>query len=400
MSRGRNLLLKTLVGGALSFLLASCQMSSGTVGKLSNVPCRSITAAEAYVNWAMFGTSRSVKRCNDGRSSREAHEFDKGYAQRQKAAEFGTYLYDTNERNFRELLASTGSGPFASIAQTIAIKHQTRSRKSIYLAITENAGGYAAFFTATRGFVTQGGVDEVYLGSISSPAGMSRDEFEEWILDNLAIVDTDKGQAATVNPQKSLDLPFQKPSNSLGEGADYKRDFSKNTLYSLCTTTTSMNNGVRVWSNSKLEVIAEMRREIEARNLGLNDCSVELRDSGVVAPAPSNGKSVKQQQPQSEMSTRPIAISWQGRFEMMAGTISYTKNADSGDIRFDPPDGSGRCNGTFVLADKSKGVWSVSCPSNVSASGAFEMTKVGGRGVGKDTKNNQIQFSLGSEPVR
>jgi hypothetical protein len=141
----------------------------------------------------------------------------------------------------------------------------------------------------------------------------------------------------------------------------------------------------------------------------------------------SLGSQNKSKRKADKLGSRPIAISWDNKFGLMAGLIEFTDKKNKGRLYFDLPDGSGQCIGQFSrnsrtgpliknpwdpnLSDKEfsdlvsdipsqtnkgKGAWSASCPKGISASGYFSTTNTGGGGTGTDNEGNEVRFSLGA----
>jgi len=98
--------------------------------------------------------------------------------------------------------------------------------------------------------------------------------------------------------------------------------------------------------------------------------------------------------------SRPIAVQWENKFGIMAGIVEFT-DKKSGLVYFDLPDGSGRCNGRYQFAGTGdgKGVWSMACPGQISASGTFTGNGrgKGSVGAGMDTEGNKVEFRVGAE---
>ena len=109
----------------------------------------------------------------------------------------------------------------------------------------------------------------------------------------------------------------------------------------------------------------------------------------------SLGSQNKSKRKADKLGSRPIAISWDNKFGLMAGSIEFTDKKNKGRLYFDLPNGSGQCLGRFFRTDN-QGVWSASCPKGVSASGKFLVTNKGGSGLGTDNEGNNIRFSLGA----
>ena len=110
---------------------------------------------------------------------------------------------------------------------------------------------------------------------------------------------------------------------------------------------------------------------------------------------PSLGSHNKSKRKVDKLGSRPIAISWDNKFGLMAGFIEFTDKKNKWRLYFDLPNDTGQCLGQFSRTDN-QGVWSASCPKGISASGKFSVTNKGGRGMGTDNEGNEVRFSLGA----
>jgi hypothetical protein len=99
-------------------------------------------------------------------------------------------------------------------------------------------------------------------------------------------------------------------------------------------------------------------------------------------------------QEEEETETKPIAVSWGGYSDLMAGIVTFSK-ANEGDVDIILPSGEGRCAGTFNMQNETHGTWAISCTNGRAASGVFEVVGKTRTGKGKDAYGNEITFTVG-----
>ncbi len=94
---------------------------------------------------------------------------------------------------------------------------------------------------------------------------------------------------------------------------------------------------------------------------------------------------------------RSIAVQWEGKDSLLAGHVTIPK-LGAGDITFSMPGTGGKCSGTFVYTETTKGIWSAACTSGETASGSFKALGAGNgsTGTGKDNKGNTVRFTIGA----
>ena len=91
---------------------------------------------------------------------------------------------------------------------------------------------------------------------------------------------------------------------------------------------------------------------------------------------------------------RPIAVKWQGRPAMIAGTVELVQGQDAGSMTMSLPNNEGTCSGSYETQKRS---WKVACTNGASASGTFTPlgSGQGSKGTGKDNLGNSISFTIG-----
>jgi hypothetical protein len=132
---------------------------------------------------------------------------------------------------------------------------------------------------------------------------------------------------------------------------------------------------------------------------------------GSHSPSSSQNKSqaddtVKANTPESKpqssaADTRPIAVSWEGYSELLAGTVSFTETKGKGVVNVSLPNGEGSCTGRYQFLNDSSGTatWAVACTNNLAASGTLKGLgkNKGSTGEGTDTKGNKVKFTMGAK---
>lgn len=105
----------------------------------------------------------------------------------------------------------------------------------------------------------------------------------------------------------------------------------------------------------------------------------------------------------------PMAISWDGVWELLSGKLSYTEEGTLGQVRDGKikarlPSGEAECNGVWRLSSGKygtstppTGTWSIACTNGLAASGEYTSHEPGrGSGIGEDTQGRRVKISFGS----
>jgi len=95
---------------------------------------------------------------------------------------------------------------------------------------------------------------------------------------------------------------------------------------------------------------------------------------------------------------RTLAVRWEGYGNLMVGEVVIQQNKSLATLRVQLPAGSGACIGVSQLTTSSSGIWTMSCPSSVSASGTFVSAGdgKGASGVGKDSVGRAVEYTMGA----
>jgi hypothetical protein len=94
---------------------------------------------------------------------------------------------------------------------------------------------------------------------------------------------------------------------------------------------------------------------------------------------------------------RSISVRWDGVSTVMSGEIALLQDKSMASLQFQLPNGGGTCTGLAQSTSAAGGIWMVSCPNNMSASGSF-LSNGGGfgaSGVGKDTQGKGVMYTVG-----
>lgn len=129
--------------------------------------------------------------------------------------------------------------------------------------------------------------------------------------------------------------------------------------------------------------------------------------NGTLLPAPSEetatrpgkGASSSASAPQKgrNWESRPIAVTWEGVDDLIAGTVSLQQGKRQGRMAITLPKDQGKCEGTYALKNERRGTWSVACTNNLTASGTFEAFGAGkgSSGKGSDSEGRLLRFMVG-----
>lgn len=99
---------------------------------------------------------------------------------------------------------------------------------------------------------------------------------------------------------------------------------------------------------------------------------------------------------------RPIAVSWEGFGELLAGTMTFNEVLGEGTVSIPLPNGAGTCIGKYQFSDDppSEASWAVACTNNLAATGTFKGLgkNKGSVGEGTDTNGKKVMFTVGAKP--
>jgi len=98
----------------------------------------------------------------------------------------------------------------------------------------------------------------------------------------------------------------------------------------------------------------------------------------------------------SDSGEKPIAISWAGYSDLIAGNISYKEKDYEGSLSLVLPNNDGDCKGTYSLLVNGIGTWQITCSNNMAAHGTLKWIKNNvATGIGKDLNKRVVKFTVG-----
>lgn len=94
---------------------------------------------------------------------------------------------------------------------------------------------------------------------------------------------------------------------------------------------------------------------------------------------------------------RPIAIQWDGVSDLIAGDLYYKSKKQNGRIKLTLPGSRGQCSGSYKIATRDSGVWSIACTEGMTASGTMVVYGAGNgsSGDGRDNNGRAVKFTVG-----
>jgi len=106
----------------------------------------------------------------------------------------------------------------------------------------------------------------------------------------------------------------------------------------------------------------------------------------------SNNKIAKKYSLKGE---RPLALSWDGYSDLIAGKVKFNEADSKGSVNFVLPNNDGTCEGSYNLQQQGKGTWQISCTNNMGAAGTINWVKNGSvTGTGRDYKDKKVKFTI------
>lgn len=127
--------------------------------------------------------------------------------------------------------------------------------------------------------------------------------------------------------------------------------------------------------------------------------AVTYGDAGTkVASRPSEPVASRASAGTTKILTRPLAVSWDGYGDLLAGTVTLNEGKGSGTLSVPLPDRSGDCTGSYKYDGNGGGTWAVACTNGMAASGELTMHGQGrgSSGSGVDAKGRAVKFTVGS----
>ena len=99
-----------------------------------------------------------------------------------------------------------------------------------------------------------------------------------------------------------------------------------------------------------------------------------------------------------DVSTRPIAVQWEGYEDLAAGNILLNQKVRTGFFYLVLPNNEGTCRGKYQMIGQADGTWSVYCTNKMEAQGTFTAygPGKGSSGEGEDTQGRKVKFTIGA----
>ena len=92
---------------------------------------------------------------------------------------------------------------------------------------------------------------------------------------------------------------------------------------------------------------------------------------------------------------RPLALSWDGYSNLIAGTVKFNESDYKGVLNLALPNNDGTCKGSYSLQADGKGTWQISCTNNMGAAGTLKWVKDGAvTGTGRDHNDKKVKFTV------
>lgn len=100
----------------------------------------------------------------------------------------------------------------------------------------------------------------------------------------------------------------------------------------------------------------------------------------------------------SGLSSRSIAVTWEGHRGVLTGVVTLHQGARSGRMSIELADNKTACEGQFWLTGVQNGQWEIDCGNGLTARGSFTGlgAEKGARGEGTDSRGREIQYILGA----
>lgn len=94
---------------------------------------------------------------------------------------------------------------------------------------------------------------------------------------------------------------------------------------------------------------------------------------------------------------RSIAVSWEGRPELFAGTIREVGTGETGTVAIVLPNNEGNCSGGYTATGRTTGHWTIDCTNGLNAKGTYTAfgDGKGASGIGVDNQGRKVTYTIG-----
>lgn len=142
------------------------------------------------------------------------------------------------------------------------------------------------------------------------------------------------------------------------------------------------------------EKIEKLKKLNDAYKSGL--ITKEIFESSKKRIINSLGDNKKVKKKYSDSGKKPIAISWTGYSDLIAGEITFKEKDYEGSLSLNLPNNDGNCKGTYSLLLNGIGTWQITCSNNMAAHGTLKWVKNNAAtGIGKDLNKRTVKFTVG-----
>ena len=156
-----------------------------------------------------------------------------------------------------------------------------------------------------------------------------------------------------------------------------------------CFSKASCKN-IKKMNNDIIEPYLSMNlqnKKTVSNNYVDSNSSIEVTDN-----SNSNAKIAKKYSLKGE---RPLALSWDGYSDLIAGKVKFNEADSKGSVNFVLPNNDGTCEGSYNLQQQGKGTWQISCTNNMGTAGTINWVKNGSvTGTGRDYKDKKVKFTI------
>ncbi len=129
-----------------------------------------------------------------------------------------------------------------------------------------------------------------------------------------------------------------------------------------------------------------------------NTQSIIFFEFGTTSPTLPNSK-VHTQQPTQAQLYRSIAVKWDGFPSLMIGKVQLGLGQGPNKFSIQLPVDQANCNGISEITNGSRGIWTLACSNQLTASGTFDALGLGKGSIGRglDAKGRTVEFTISAD---
>ena len=157
-----------------------------------------------------------------------------------------------------------------------------------------------------------------------------------------------------------------------------------------------------VWKGAKTKIprditLSQLKSVLKDLGFYDDDLSTEIKESKKINTTEKK-ESKKISKEYKLEGARPIAFSWDGYAELIAGTVKFDEANYKGVLNLELPNNDGSCDGSYSLQNDGKGTWQISCTNNMGAAGTLKWIKDGSvTGIGRDHNDKKVKFTVSKQ---